>query len=78
MAAEPRVELLWWRGCPSWEGALAMLREEMEAAGIDPGALEVREIRTDRDASGESFVGLADDSRRRPRRVSRPATSRSG
>ena len=57
MAAEPRVELLWWRGCPSWEEALALLREEMEAAGIDPGALDVREIRTDRDAELERFVG---------------------
>jgi hypothetical protein len=57
MAEEPRVELLWWRECPSWEGALTLLREEMEAAGIDPGALDVREMRTDREAAVESFVG---------------------
>jgi hypothetical protein len=57
MAKEPRVELLWWRECPSWEGALTLVREEMKAAGLDPGALHVREIRTDREAAAESFVG---------------------
>ena len=57
MGADPTVELLWWRGCPSWEAALTILQEEMEAAGIDAGAVQVREIRTDRDADVESFVG---------------------
>jgi 8-oxo-dGTP pyrophosphatase MutT (NUDIX family) len=46
MASEPRVELLWWRECPSWERALAMLREAMEAAGLDPNSVEVREVDT--------------------------------
>jgi hypothetical protein len=57
MGTEPTVELLWWRDCPSWEDALAILREEMEAAGIHADVLDVREIRTDRDAELESFVG---------------------
>jgi hypothetical protein len=57
MRAEPTIELLWWRECPSWEEAVAILREEMAAAGIDSGALDVREIRTDRDAELEGFVG---------------------
>jgi 8-oxo-dGTP pyrophosphatase MutT (NUDIX family) len=57
MASEPRVELLWWRECPSWERALAMLREAMEAAGLDPNSVEVREVDTDASAEREDFVG---------------------
>ena len=53
----PKVELLWWRGCPSWEQALEMLREEMRAVGLDPGSVEVREVRTDREAGRQGFVG---------------------
>ncbi len=34
-----------------------ILREEMKAAGIDPESVDVREIRTDRDAELEGFVG---------------------
>jgi hypothetical protein len=53
----PNVELLWWEGCPSWEQALSILREEMSAVGLDPGSVDVREIRTDADATQEGFVG---------------------
>src|SRR3954447_5404866 len=53
----PTVELLWWEGCPSWEQALSILREEMGALGLDPGAVRVREVRTDTDAEQEDFVG---------------------
>jgi hypothetical protein len=53
----PSVELLWWEGCPSTDEALAMLREEMAAAGLDAEAIEVREIATDVDAQREEFVG---------------------
>jgi hypothetical protein len=53
----PRVEFLWWRECPSWERALAELREEMAAAGLDPDSVDVREIDTDEDAAREQFVG---------------------
>jgi hypothetical protein len=56
-AVEPRVELLWWEGCPSWERALAGLREEMESAGLDPGSIEIREIDTAEAAEREEFVG---------------------
>jgi hypothetical protein len=51
------IELLWWRGCPSTEDALAMLREEMSAAGLDPAGVEVRELITDTEAEREGFVG---------------------
>jgi hypothetical protein len=57
VASEPRVELLWWRECPSWERALEMLREEMEKAGLDPESVSVHEIDTDESADREGFVG---------------------
>jgi hypothetical protein len=53
----PKVELLWWEGCPSWEQALAILREEMSAVGLDPASIQVREVRTDEEAGHEGFVG---------------------
>jgi hypothetical protein len=53
----PVVEFLWWRGCPSWEVALAELREEMRSLGLDPESVRVREIDTDEDASRAGFVG---------------------
>lgn len=58
MAADaPRVEFLWWRGCPSWERALHDLRAEMEALGLDPRAVALREVETDDDADAERFTG---------------------
>ena len=53
----PRVELLWWEGCPGWEQALALVREEMRALGLDADSVEVREVRTDDDAARSEFVG---------------------
>jgi hypothetical protein len=51
------VELLWWAGCPSWEEAVGLVRDEMAAAGLDPDELEVRELRTDEEAEREHFPG---------------------
>lgn len=56
-SSSPRVELLWWSGCPSWEEAGRIVREEMAAAGLDPAALVAREVRTDPAAEREGFVG---------------------
>lgn len=56
-AVEPIVEFLWWRGCPSWERALALLREEMSAAEIDEERLRVTEIETAADAERSEFPG---------------------
>lgn len=53
----PRVELLWWEGCPSTEKARDLLAEAMSSRGLDPSAIEMREIETDTDAERESFVG---------------------
>jgi hypothetical protein len=55
--AEPRVEFLWWEGCPSSDEALAELREEMAAIGLDPEGVVVREVGSDADAQREEFVG---------------------
>jgi hypothetical protein len=55
--ADPGVEFLWWRECPSWERALSELREEMGAVGLDPGSVAVREIDTEDAAERERFTG---------------------
>jgi hypothetical protein len=57
VATAPRVEFLWWRECPSWERALAMLRDAMEGAGLDPDSVEVHEVDTEEEAEHERFVG---------------------
>ena len=53
----PAVEFLWWEGCPSTDRALAILREEMSAHGLDPDSVVLREVHTDADADREDFVG---------------------
>jgi hypothetical protein len=52
-----KVELLWWRGCPSWEATLEILRGELAALGLDPEAVAVVEVRTDGEAEEQGFVG---------------------
>jgi hypothetical protein len=54
---QPKVELLFWEGCPSHPQALAQLREAMVEAGLDPELIEVREVDTEARAGVESFVG---------------------
>lgn len=53
----PTVELLWWSGCPSTERALSELRAVMEQAGLDPGAVRLREVTTEAQAAAEAFAG---------------------
>jgi hypothetical protein len=53
----PIVEFLWWRGCPSADEALERLRTELSAFGLDPHAVEVREVETEASAEAEGFVG---------------------
>jgi len=57
MADAPDVELLWWRGCPSWEQAIELVCAEMQRLGLDPQALAVREVRDDGEAEREGFPG---------------------
>jgi hypothetical protein len=53
----PKIELLWWEGCPSWPRALEDLRAAVEEAGLDPSVIEVREVSTEDTAEAERFVG---------------------
>jgi hypothetical protein len=57
LTGEPDVELLWWSGCPSTEEAVALVRAEMQAVGLDSEALRVREIRTEAEAEAANFPG---------------------
>ena len=61
MAAErgspPRIELLWWAGCPSWPRALELLRAELERVGLDPEAVVSREVRGEDEAGELGFPG---------------------
>jgi hypothetical protein len=52
-----RVELLWWEGCPSHPEALRQLRSVLREEGLDPQAVEVREVESDEQAAREGFPG---------------------
>jgi len=52
-----KVELLWWEGCPSWPEALGQLKAVMAGLGLDPEAVEMREIESDEQAARERFPG---------------------
>jgi len=54
---QPRVELLFWDGCPSHPQALADLRAVMDELGLDPDTVVIREVDTDQRAERERFVG---------------------
>ena len=56
-AEAPKVELLWWAGCPSTPRALEELQAVLGEAGLDPGAIEMREVTSDDDARSAGFVG---------------------
>lgn len=53
----PRVELLYWDGCPSHPRALADLRAALAETGLDPEAIEVREVPDQQAAEREGFTG---------------------
>jgi hypothetical protein len=53
----PRVELLYWDGCPSHPRALAELREALGDLGHGDLDVEVSEIASERDARERGFVG---------------------
>ena len=55
--ADADVVVFWWQGCPSWQRALSMVREQMEKQGLSPDALEVIEIRNEADAERFGFPG---------------------
>jgi hypothetical protein len=53
----PRVELLYWRDCPSWERALDDLRAAMAEAGLDPEEVAAIEVETEAEAEKRAFPG---------------------
>ena len=52
-----RVELLWWEGCPSSEGAHELVRRVMAESGLDPDSLWSIEVATEETAERQGFVG---------------------
>jgi hypothetical protein len=57
MSGYPRIELLWWEGCPSTEGALTQLREILVELGLGEAEIRTREIRTEAQAADTRFRG---------------------
>jgi hypothetical protein len=57
VGAEPKVELLWWPGCPSHDRALADLRSAVDELGLNADSVEVVRIDTEQDAARERFAG---------------------
>ena len=53
----PRVELLWWDGCPSAKPALEQARDALRELGLDESEVVMREIRDDDEAQAVGFVG---------------------
>jgi hypothetical protein len=53
----PKVELLWWEGCPSTPETLAELRSAMAELRLDPESVRVTEIENDAEARAEAFPG---------------------
>ncbi|MGI8713027.1 MAG: DF family (seleno)protein [Solirubrobacteraceae bacterium] len=52
----PKLELLWWEGCPSTARALSDLRAAAAELGLDSEVV-TREIKTEAEAAAASFVG---------------------
>src|SRR4051812_27129136 len=55
--AAPKVELLWWSGCPSHGKAKSMLEVALTESGLDPQSIEMVQIVTDDEAAWENFIG---------------------
>ncbi|SHG17242.1 thioredoxin family protein [Geodermatophilus nigrescens] len=52
-----RVELLWWAGCPSHDGAAALLRDTLAGLGRGDVRVAEREVRTREEAARLGFPG---------------------
>jgi hypothetical protein len=51
-----KVEVYWWKGCPSTPEALELLDKVLAAKGLD-AEVELREVRTDEEAAELGFPG---------------------
>ncbi len=54
---QPRVELLFWDGCPSHPAALEDLRAAMTDLDLDAALLDVRAVTSEAAATSERFIG---------------------
>jgi hypothetical protein len=54
--AAPKIELLYWEGCPSHPEALELLRDVLAARGID-AEIDMRHIETQEEAEALRFPG---------------------
>ncbi len=55
---EPRIEVLWWEGCPSTPRVLEMLRGITEELGLDfESTVSLRQIESEEQAQRERFAG---------------------
>lgn len=52
----PRVELLWWEGCPSTDQALSDLSAALSELGL-ADEVRMREIRSEDEAEAAAFTG---------------------
>jgi hypothetical protein len=53
----PEIELLWWKGCPSTERALAELRTALQETGLSEAHIAMSEIGDEDLARERGFVG---------------------
>lgn len=54
---KPKIELLWWSGCPSHEKAFAMLADAVTKAGLEPADITRLQMVTMQEAERENFIG---------------------
>jgi hypothetical protein len=57
MSAPPRIELLYWEGCPSYPDALAELRAALTELGRADAPVAMTRVETEADAERLGFVG---------------------
>jgi hypothetical protein len=53
----PRIEVLWWEGCPSTDRAVADLRQALQDVGLGSAPVQMWEIRSDDEALEVGFRG---------------------
>jgi hypothetical protein len=53
----PRLELLWWEGCPSTDRARDELRAVADQLGLQDAEVKMVEIRTEEEAARAGFIG---------------------
>jgi hypothetical protein len=57
MITAPEIELLWWRGCPSTDRALELLRDALVELGLGDTEVRLVEISNDEQAHRAGFAG---------------------